>query len=51
MAAFLAKIIQRIIRRSNLKLKLNSSLVNASENPIMAKGIAKTVWLNFTRAK
>src|SRR5450759_917946 len=51
MAAFLAKIMQRITNRSNFKLKLYSTLETASENPIRAKGIAKTVWLNFTSEK
>ena len=50
-AALRAKIIQRIIRRSSLKLKLNSPFYTASENPIRAKCIAKTVWLNFTSDK
>ena len=50
-AAFRAKIMHRIIRRSSLILKSYSSSDTASEKPISAKGIAKTVWLNFTREK
>jgi hypothetical protein len=43
MAAFLAKIIQSIIKRSNLILKSFSFAETASEKPIRAKGIAKIV--------
>jgi hypothetical protein len=50
-AVFLAKIMQRITRSNNLILKLYSGFDTASENPINAKGIAKTVWLNFTSEK
>ena len=50
-AAFRAKIMQSIISRSSLMLKLYSSFDTASEKPIRAKGIAKTVWLNFTSEK
>jgi len=42
-AAFLAKIMQRIIRRSNLRLKCWFSSDTASEKPMSANGIAKTV--------
>jgi hypothetical protein len=50
-AVFLAKIIQRMTRSSNLMLKSNSGFDTASEKPMRAKGIAKTVWLNLTREK
>jgi ammonia channel protein AmtB len=50
-AVFLAKIIQRMTRSSNLILKSNSGFDTASEKPMRAKGIAKTVCLNFTREK
>lgn len=50
-AALRAKIMQRIISKSSLRLKLYSSFETASEKPISAKGIAKTVWLNLTNEK
>jgi hypothetical protein len=42
-AAFLAKIMHNIIRRRILMLKSFSSPNTASDKPIMAKGMAKTV--------
>ena len=50
-AAFRAKIMHSIISSSSLRLKLYSGSDTASEKPISAKGIAKTVWLNFTSEK
>src|SRR4030042_3106057 len=50
-AAFLAKIMQRIIRIRSLKLNVYSFPDTANANPIMAKGMAKTVWRNFTSEK
>jgi hypothetical protein len=47
-AAFLAKIMHKIIRISSLMLKLFPSPQTASENPINANGMANTVWLNLT---
>ena len=51
MAAFLAKIMQRIIRKSNLRLKCWFSSDTAREKPMSANGIANTVWLNLIREK
>jgi hypothetical protein len=42
-AVFLASTMQRITKRSNLILKLNSGEDTAREKPIRANGIAKTV--------
>jgi hypothetical protein len=42
---------QSIISSRILILKENSSFETAIVKPIRAKGIAKTVWLNFTREK
>src|SRR5664280_889412 len=42
-AALRAKIMQSIIRRKSLRLKLYSLCDTASEKPISANGIAKTV--------
>jgi hypothetical protein len=48
---FLAKIIARITRSSSFILNEYSGFDTARANPIRAKGMANTVWLNFTRAK
>ncbi len=53
-AALRAKIIHKITINSNRHHGLSvekSAFLNAKKNPIIAKGIAKMVWLNFTRDK
>ena len=47
-AAFLAKIMQRIIRIRSLMLNAFPVPDTARANPVIANGIAKTVWANFT---
>ena len=56
MAALRAKTIHRIIlknRSQSMRLLFSSieSVGDARKNPIIAKGIAKMVWLNFIRDK
>jgi len=41
----------RITRISSLALNSYSSSATARQNPISAKGIAKTVWLDVTNEK
>jgi hypothetical protein len=50
-AALRAKIIQSITSRRSFKLNTLSVVATARAKPIMANGIAKTVWLNLTREK
>ena len=50
-AALRAKIMHRTISSRSLRLKVYSGSDTASEKPISANGIAKTVWLNFTSEK
>jgi len=50
-AAFQAKIIQSSIRNSFNQLNSCVVVVTARKKPIIAKGIAKTVWANNTSEK
>ena len=51
MAALLANIIQHNIKIKSRRSNVLLFFFTARKNPIMAKGRAKTVWLNFTRDK
>jgi hypothetical protein len=42
---------QSITSRRSFKLNTLSVVATARAKPIMANGIAKTVWLNLTREK